>query len=134
MQEVDQLVFTYVVVDSYENEELDLMQLREGRPDVTMTKYLETGEHKFLPPPLRKQREQALALLSAYVKGEGAPKKGVLKLTSKQYRQLQALRTSGEQWKDLAPLFGMSWAQLRKSYEATESKENQNGTNGVGEA
>ncbi len=134
MQEVDQLVFTYVVLDTYQNEELDLMQLREGRPDVTMTKFLETGEHKFLPPPLRKQRDQSLELLSAYVKGESSQKKSVSKLTGKQFRQVQALRTSGEQWKDLAPLFGMSWTQLRKAYESAEAKENRNGTNGVGAA
>ncbi len=98
-----------------------------------MTKFLKTGEHKFLPPPLRKQREMALELLGAYVKGE-PKKKGTAKLTSQQYRQVQALRTAGEQWKDLAQLFGMSWTQLRKAYEAAEAKENQNGTNGVGQA
>tara|TARA_R110000824_G_scaffold59858_6_gene160436 strand:- start:3990 stop:4760 length:771 start_codon:yes stop_codon:yes gene_type:complete len=133
-REVDNLVFRYVVVDNLQNTELDLMQEHNGRKDVTMTKFLETGDFRYLPVPLRKQRDEALALLNVYVNGGEAIGTSELMLTSKQYTQVKALRTVGETWKDIAPLFSTTWTELRKSYTSAESRENQHGTNGMGEA
>ena len=132
-QEVDNLVFTYCVVDTLQNEELDVMMENMGRKDVTMVKFLETGEHKYLPPPLRKQREMALKLVRVFVKGgESATD---VDLDSSQYRQVQALRNAGEKWRDIAPLFNVSWTALRKAYSASEVLENANvGPHGVGQA
>ena len=132
-QEVDHLVFTYCVVDVLQNEELDTMLEGMGRKDVTMTKFLDTGEHRYLPPALRSQREMALNLVKVYVNGAQAAT--AVDLDSSQYRQVQALRNAGEKWRDIAPLFNVSWTALRKAYSASEVLENANvGPNGVGQA
>jgi len=133
-QEVDHLIFRYTVIDNPQNVELDLMQERNGRKDVTMTKFLETRDFRYLPTPLRKQREESLALLGAYVGGGEAPGDTEVVLTNKQYTQIKALRAAGEAWKDIAPLFRTTWTELRKGYAAAEAQEDQHGSSGVGEA
>tara|TARA_R100000742_G_C4276724_1_gene98005 strand:+ start:63 stop:917 length:855 start_codon:yes stop_codon:yes gene_type:complete len=132
--EIDQLVLTYCVIDNFQNEELDMHMERHGRPDVTMVKYLETGDHKYLPPALRDQRRKALDLLEQYVGGGQAKSKGPMPLTAAQYRQVKMLRGAGEKWKDIAESFGVSWTSLRSSFQAAEDKEGSNGSDGVGQA
>ena len=53
-----------------------------GRKDVTMTKFLDTGEHRYLPPALRSQREMALNLVKVYVNGAQAATCGRPRLES----------------------------------------------------
>jgi len=128
--EVDQLCFRYCVVDNYQNDEIDTLMHKQGRPDMTKAKYLETGDHRLLPPVLRAHRESALALLRDYVGVPEAVEEETL--SKKQVRQVGSLRKSGETWKEIADLYGMHWSALRKAYNQSNGVEHEG--NGMGES